>query len=95
MTPSNRVAVCPGSYDPVTRESSFTYDLQVSDSTTSCTQSRKVHFIDEQATRERVDLARAERIGGVAFWALGFDSAEVWTAVADVSRPQTTDTVSP
>ncbi len=82
-------------YDPVTRESWFTYDLQVSDSTASCTQSRKVHFIDEQATRERVDLARAERIGGVAFWALGFDSAEVWTAVADVSRPQTPDTIAP
>lgn len=82
-------------YNPLTRESSFTYDLEVTDNGSTCTQRRKVHFIDEQATRERVDLARTERIGGVAFWALGFDSDAVWTAVADVSRPQTTETTTP
>ena len=34
-------------------------------------------------------------LGYVAFWALGFDSDAVWTAVADVSRPQTTDSTLP
>ena len=82
-------------YDEFTRESSFTYDLEVADNGATCTQSRKVHFIDEQGTRARVDLARAERIGGVAFWALGFDSDAVWAAVSDVSRPQATDTTTP
>ena len=49
---------------------------------------REVHFIDEQGARPGVDLARDERIGGVAFWALGFDSDAMWAAVADVARPQ-------
>ena len=82
-------------YDPVTRESTFTYDLEVTDGSATCTQSRQVHFIDEQGTLDRIDLARAERIGGVAFWALGFDSDTVWTTVAPVARPQTTDTTTP
>ncbi len=82
-------------FDPITRESSFTYDLEVTDGSTSCTQSREVHFIDEQGTLDRIGLARAERIGGVAFWALGFDSDAVWTTVAPVARPQVTDTTTP
>ena len=82
-------------YDPVTRESTFSYDLEVTDGSATCTQSRHVHFIDEQGTLDRIGLARAERIGGVSFWALGFDSEAVWSTVAPVARPQPTDTTAP
>ncbi len=75
-------------HDPGTQEASFTYELVVSDGTASCTQSREVHYIDEAGTRARIDLARKERIGGVALWALGFDSEATWTAIADVARPR-------
>ncbi|MFM2079294.1 MAG: hypothetical protein RJA49_3184, partial [Actinomycetota bacterium] len=75
-------------HDPVTREAHFTYELQVTDGTATCTQSREVHYIDEQGAADRIDLAREERIGGVAFWALGFDSEAVWTEVTAVATPQ-------
>jgi spore germination protein YaaH len=74
-----------------TEEAGFTYDLDVTDGGVSCTQTREVHYIDEQGVRARVDLARKERIGGVALWALGFDSEATWSAIADVARPRTTD----
>lgn len=72
--------------DPVTGEVTFTY--QRPDGTGACTQTRVVGFVDAAGVRARVDLARAERIGGVALWALGFESADTWAAVADVVRPR-------
>ena len=74
-------------HDPVTAEAGFEYRLEVTDGTTACTQFREVHFVDEVGVRARIDLARVERIGGVALWALGFDSAATWSAIADVARP--------
>jgi HAD superfamily hydrolase (TIGR01509 family) len=76
-------------HDPATQEASFTYQLDVTDAGVSCTQTREVHYIDEEGARARVDLARQERIGGVAFWALGFDSEAMWAGVSDVARPRT------
>ena len=75
-------------HDTVTREAEFTYQLEVNDGGLSCTQTRQVHYIDEQGVRDRIDLAREERIGGVALWALGFDSPQVWPLIAEVARPQ-------
>jgi spore germination protein YaaH len=75
-------------HDPVTREAEFTYQLEVSDGTLACTQTRQVHYIDEQGVRDRIDLAREERIGGVALWALGFDSPQVWPLITEKARPQ-------
>jgi HAD superfamily hydrolase (TIGR01509 family) len=75
-------------YDPDIAETSFTYSLKVGSGATVCTQQREVHYVDEQGARARLDLARTERIGGVSFWALGFDSAALWTQVAPVARPQ-------
>lgn len=75
-------------HNPDTAESSFTYSLQVGDGAQQCTQEREVHYVDEQGARARIDLARSERIGGVAFWAFGFDSASLWPLVAPVARPQ-------
>ncbi|MFZ4720011.1 MAG: HAD-IA family hydrolase [Ilumatobacteraceae bacterium] len=75
-------------HDPVTREASFSYQLKVEDGGVSCTQSRQVHFIDEEGVLARVDLAREQRIGGVSLWAIGFDSPLVWTTVAPWMRPR-------
>jgi len=74
--------------DEANKEVTFTYQLEVSDGVTTCTQTREVHYVDEAGSRARLDLARAERIGGVAFWALGFDSPETWAAVAGVETPK-------
>jgi len=73
-------------HDPASGEATFTY--QRPDDTGVCTQTREVHFIDAIGALARVDLARSERIGGVVFWAMGFDTADTWTAVAAVARPR-------
>ena len=66
----------------------FVYELAVNDGGQKCIQTREVHYIDEQGVIERVDLARAERIGGVSFWALGFDNDVIWKRVTAVASPQ-------
>ena len=73
--------------DEVTQEATFTYQRNDSDSSTGCTQTREVHYVDAIGVRARVDLARKERVGGVVFWALGYDTEATWAAVADVARP--------
>jgi spore germination protein YaaH len=72
--------------DTVADEAVFTYERP--DGTGACTQSREVHYMDATGVRSRVDLARELRIGGVVFWAMGFETPDVWTAVADVARPR-------
>jgi len=39
--------------------------------------------------RARIDIARKQRIGGVVFWAIGFDNNAVWDLVKPVARPHT------
>jgi GH18 family chitinase len=75
----------------------FEYDLEVTDGTTSCVQTRRVHYVDGDGIRQRMDLAREHGLGGVALWALGFDDAAVWEAILPtVADPSATDgTVSP
>jgi HAD superfamily hydrolase (TIGR01509 family) len=73
-------------HDPETGESSFTYLLEVTDGITTCTQTREVHYVDAPGARQRIDLARTERLGGVSLWALGFDSAETWHNIAQLAR---------
>ncbi len=74
--------------DEGTQESTFTYQRESNDGTNSCVQTREVHFMDPAGVRARVDVAREQRIGGVVFWALGYDTAAEWAAVADVARPR-------
>ena len=74
--------------DEGTQESTFTYERESSDGTNSCVQTRKVHFMDAAGVRARVDVAREQRIGGVVFWALGYDTDVEWAAVVDVARPR-------
>lgn len=68
-------------YDPTIAESSFTYELEISDDTTTCVQTRQVHYVDAQGVRARMDLAIAAGLGGVSLWALGFDDQDVWNAI--------------
>ncbi|HSL74918.1 MAG TPA: glycosyl hydrolase family 18 protein [Ilumatobacteraceae bacterium] len=64
-----------------TGEWTFEYELEVADETTSCVQTRRVHYVDADGIRERMDLARRYRLDGVALWALGFDDDDVWEAI--------------
>jgi spore germination protein YaaH len=75
-------------HDATTGEATFDYALRVGSGATACTQQRVVHYVDEAGARARLDLARAEHIGGVSFWALGFDSEALWRLIAPVARPQ-------
>ena len=76
-----------------TGEWMFEYDLEVTDGTTTCVQTRRVHYVDGDGIRLRMDLARKYRLDGVALWAFGFDDAAVWDAilptVADLKAPTT------
>ena len=73
-------------HDPVTGESSFTYQLEVTDGTTTCTQTREVHYVDAEGARLRIDLARKQRLGAVSLWALGFDSPATWQNIAQLAH---------
>jgi spore germination protein YaaH len=64
-----------------TGEWAFEYDLEVSDGTTTCVQTRQVHYVDGDGIALRMDLAREYRLDGVALWAFGFDDAAVWDAI--------------
>jgi spore germination protein YaaH len=73
-------------HDPVAGESSFTYQLEVTDGATTCTQTREVHYVDAEGARQRIDLARRERLGAASLWALGFDSPATWQSIAQLAR---------
>jgi HAD superfamily hydrolase (TIGR01509 family) len=72
-------------FDPVTSEWSFTYDLVVDDGTTSCTQRREVHYVDDDGAQVRMQLAIDAGFSGVALFAFGYDDADTWTAVDTVA----------
>lgn len=76
-----------------TGEWMFDYELEVTDGTTTCVQTRRVQYVDGDGIRLRMDLAREYRLDGVALWALGFDDDAVWDAilptVADPKAPTT------
>jgi len=77
-----------------TGEWTFEYDLEVTDGTTTCVQTRQVNYVDGDGVRLRMDLARRYQLDGVSLWALGFDDDAVWTeilsTVADPNAPATT-----
>ncbi len=75
-------------FDAQTGESSFTYQVQYTDGTNTCTQTRQVNFVDAEGTRLRIDLARTSFLGGVALWAIGYDSPATWTTVGSLAAVQ-------
>ncbi len=78
-----------------TGEWTFDYELELSDDTASCVQTRRVHYVDGDGIRLRMDLARQYRLDGVSLWALGFEDDAVWEqilpTVADPFAPSTTE----
>ena len=89
-----RRSAVPTSIDE-TGEWTFDYELELSDDTGSCVQTRRVHYVDGDGIRLRMDLAREYRLDGVALWALGFEDDAVWDqilpTVADPFAPITTE----
>jgi len=64
-----------------TGEWMFEYELEVTDGTTTCVQTRQVHYVDGDGIRLRMDLAREYQLDGVALWALGFDDDAIWVEI--------------
>lgn len=79
-------------YDPVTAEWWFEYPLEITDGTTTCVQTRRVHYVDGEGIRRRAELAEAAGLGGVALWALGFEDDAVWEALLREEQPAATTT---
>ena len=78
-----------------TGEWTFDYELEVSGNGASCTQSRRVHYVDGDGIRARMDLARRYRLDGVSLWALGFEDDDVWAAILPtVADPAATTTIA-
>lgn len=71
--------------DETLGEVAFVYDLAIEGSE-SCVQARRVHYVDAQGARERIELARRAKLGGVALWALGYDDDSVWDAIGPLLR---------
>lgn len=65
-------------YDETTGGWSFTYSLEVSDGTTTCTQQRKVHYVDGAGAIERLELALDAGFAGGSLWALGYEDEDFW-----------------
>ena len=74
-----------------TGEWMFEYDLEITDGTTTCIQTRQVHYVDGDGVRLRMDLAREYQLDGASLWALGFDDDAVWEAIlSTISDPNAT-----
>jgi HAD superfamily hydrolase (TIGR01509 family) len=73
-------------FDAATGESSFTYELELTDGVATCVQSRQVHYVDAEGARLRIDMARRSVLGGAALWALGFDDEATWAAIGSLGR---------
>jgi spore germination protein YaaH len=74
-------------YDPTIGEWSFTYQLPVSDGTTSCTQTRQVRYIDGEGALARRSRALAAQFGGASVWALGYDDEAFWAGLDAPAPP--------
>ena len=76
--------------DPITLEWSATYDLEHDDGTTSCVQTRQVHWVGSEGVAERVRMARRAGFGGVGLWAFGYEDEATWTALTDAATSEIT-----
>lgn len=68
-------------FNATTGEWAFDYELTIESDTGSCTQLRRVHYVDGDGVRLRMDLAREKQLGGVSLWAYGFEDADVWAEI--------------
>ena len=72
-------------FDPVTAESSFTYQLTYTEGDTSCTQTREVRYVDAEGARQRMQLSIDKGLLGVALFAFGYDDEAVWADIAEIN----------
>ena len=85
-------------FDPGTYEMGFSYDLEVSDGATSCTQTREAHYVDGAGAQARMQHAVDAGLGGVALFALGYEDDATWHGIATITAqltPPTTPTTTP
>jgi len=52
---------------------------------------RRVHFVDGDGGRLRMDLARQYGLNGVSLWALGFEDDDVWDEILPTVDPLTSE----
>jgi spore germination protein YaaH len=77
-----------------TGEWTFDYELELSEGDLACVQTRRVHYVDADGVRLRMDLAREYHLDGVSLWALGFDDPTVWSAILPtIADPTPTTTI--
>jgi HAD superfamily hydrolase (TIGR01509 family) len=76
-------------YDVETGEWSFSYELEIDDGTTSCTQQRQVNYVDVDGVEQRIQLALQAGFAGASLFALGYDSTAVWSTVDDINATLT------
>ena len=73
--------------DDITGEWSFSYQIELSDDETSCTQNRQVHYVAGDGALERIDIARRAGFGGVSLWAYGYEDDRFWDDILEVVEP--------
>lgn len=66
-------------YDEANGEWSFTYVLEVTDGTSTCSQTREVHYVDAAGAVDRVEIAQQAGLDAVSLWAFGYDDEAFWT----------------
>ncbi len=85
------------SFDNANYEMTFSYELPVSATGASCTQSREVHYVDANGAQIRMQHAIDGGFGGVSLFAFGYEDAATWTAIDTIAaqlRPTATTTGS-
>jgi spore germination protein YaaH len=71
-------------YDQTTDEWTFTYQLDVTEGDQTCTQTREVHYGDADSVRRRMQLSVDTGLLGVALFAFGYQTDDVFTAIAEI-----------
>ena len=77
--------------DATTGDSSFTYDLVQDDGTTSCTQTRQVHYLGDEQIRARMQLSIDRGLKGIALFAFGYQDDAVFTDIDEINATLATD----
>ena len=67
-------------------EMRFSYALEVTDGTTTCTQQREVRYVNGDGAGLRMQRAVAAGFGGVSLFAFGYEDEATWNAINAISR---------
>lgn len=84
----------PPVFDEETAEMSFTYQLEQTDGTDTCTQTRHVQYLGQEGIRQRMQLSIDKGMLGVGLFALGYEPDTLWQEIdainATLTPPSTT-----